>query len=120
MADASLTQAEPTRSSRWGEVRDWVEITTPYLDRHNDFLQIYTKRQDCGSILTERSPLAERSGVRRSQRLGKPDLAEHTGRDAQLRRSADPVVWSGGDRVKTSPREQVFSIAHARNRGRCL
>ena len=53
MADASLTQAEPTRSSRWGEVRDWVEITTPYLDRHNDFLQIYTKRQDCGSILTD-------------------------------------------------------------------
>jgi len=22
------------------EVKDWVEITTPYLDRHNDYLQI--------------------------------------------------------------------------------
>lgn len=35
------------------EVGDWVEITTPYLDRHNDFLQIYAKRQDGGFILTD-------------------------------------------------------------------
>ncbi len=35
------------------EVRDWVEITTPYLDRHNDFLQIYAKRQDGEFILTD-------------------------------------------------------------------
>jgi len=24
------------------QVDEWVEITTPYLDRHNDYLQIYT------------------------------------------------------------------------------
>ena len=30
------------------EVDDWVEITTPYLDRHNDCLQIYATR-DGGS-----------------------------------------------------------------------
>lgn len=24
---------------------DWIEITTPYLDRHNDYLQIYVKKQ---------------------------------------------------------------------------
>jgi hypothetical protein len=23
---------------------EWVEITTPYLDRHNDYVQIYIKR----------------------------------------------------------------------------
>ena len=27
-------------------VDDWIEITTPYLDRHNDYLQIYVKRQN--------------------------------------------------------------------------
>lgn len=29
---------------------DWVEITTPYLDRHNDYLQIYMREKD-GQIL---------------------------------------------------------------------
>ncbi len=23
------------------QLKDWTEITTPYLDRHNDYLQIY-------------------------------------------------------------------------------
>jgi hypothetical protein len=31
----------------------WVEITTPYLDRHNDALQIYAKRSNGGFILTD-------------------------------------------------------------------
>jgi len=31
-------------------VNDWVEITTPYLDRHNDYIQIYAKPEN-GSIL---------------------------------------------------------------------
>ena len=35
------------------EVGRWVEITTPYLDRHNDFLQIYAKRHDRAFILTD-------------------------------------------------------------------
>jgi len=30
------------------EVKDWVEITTPYLDRHNDYLQIYAKKHNGG------------------------------------------------------------------------
>lgn len=29
---------------------DWVEITTPYLDRHNDYLQIYMREKE-GKIL---------------------------------------------------------------------
>jgi hypothetical protein len=33
----------------------WVEITTPYLDRHNDALQIYVKRDDHGFLLTDDS-----------------------------------------------------------------
>jgi hypothetical protein len=31
------------------EVNDYCEITTPFLDRHNDSLQIYLKKE--GSIL---------------------------------------------------------------------
>ncbi len=36
------------------QIDDWVEITTPYLDRHNDYLQIYiTKSKDGEYILTD-------------------------------------------------------------------
>lgn len=35
------------------EVNDWVEITTPYLDRHNDYLQIYAQRNNGEYILTD-------------------------------------------------------------------
>ena len=33
------------------QMEDWVEITTPYVDRHNDRLQIYAKRQQEGYVL---------------------------------------------------------------------
>jgi hypothetical protein len=33
----------------------WVEITTPYLDRHNDALQIYARAENSGYILTDDS-----------------------------------------------------------------
>jgi hypothetical protein len=35
------------------EVNDWVEITTPYLDRHNDYLQIYAQRSNGDYILSD-------------------------------------------------------------------
>ena len=35
------------------QIGEWVEITTPYLDRHNDCLQIYAKRDDGGFVLTD-------------------------------------------------------------------
>ena len=35
------------------QVGDWVEITTPYLDRHNDCLQIYASRRNHGFVLTD-------------------------------------------------------------------
>src|SRR5437667_7922904 len=31
----------------------WVEITTPYLDRHNDMLQIYARAENGGYVLTD-------------------------------------------------------------------
>lgn len=39
----------------WREIKDWVEITTPYLDRHNDYIQIYLKLQGTEFILTDDS-----------------------------------------------------------------
>lgn len=35
------------------EVKGYVEITTPFLDRHNDYLQIYVKSEGGGYILTD-------------------------------------------------------------------
>jgi len=38
------------------EVNDeWVEITTPYLDRHNDALQIYARAENGSYLLTDDS-----------------------------------------------------------------
>jgi hypothetical protein len=34
---------------------EWVEITTPYLDRHNDVLQIYARAENGGYVLTDDS-----------------------------------------------------------------
>ncbi len=34
---------------------DWVEITTPYLDRHNDALQIYARHENGGYLLSDDS-----------------------------------------------------------------
>lgn len=35
------------------QVDEWVEITTPYLDRHNDCLQIYARKENGGYVLTD-------------------------------------------------------------------
>ncbi len=35
------------------QLKDWVEITTPYLDRHNDYIQIYVKKDNNKLILTD-------------------------------------------------------------------
>jgi hypothetical protein len=35
------------------QIDDWVEITTPYLDRHNDFLQFYARTSNGGFLLTD-------------------------------------------------------------------
>ena len=33
----------------------WVEITTPYIDRHNDALQLYARHENDGYVLTDDS-----------------------------------------------------------------
>ena len=35
------------------EIGQWVEITTPYLDRHNDYVQIYAREANGGFLLTD-------------------------------------------------------------------
>jgi len=35
------------------EIHDFVEVTTPYLDRHNDYLQFYVKNNKSGYVLTD-------------------------------------------------------------------
>jgi hypothetical protein len=35
------------------QVKDWIEITTPYLDRHNDYIQIYLKQDGDDYLLTD-------------------------------------------------------------------
>ncbi len=35
------------------QIDGWVEITTPYLDRHNDYVQIYAKKTNGGLLLTD-------------------------------------------------------------------
>lgn len=39
--------------TRLHDMDDWIEITTPYLDRHNDCLQIYAKKHNGGLLLTD-------------------------------------------------------------------
>jgi hypothetical protein len=33
--------------------KDWIEITTPYLDRHNDYLQIYIQKEGDSYLMTD-------------------------------------------------------------------
>jgi len=35
------------------QVNDWVEITSPLVDRHNDHLQVYVKQENGSYILTD-------------------------------------------------------------------
>ncbi len=40
-------------STNLREIGEWIEITTPYLDRHNDQLQIYARREAGNFLLTD-------------------------------------------------------------------
>ena len=35
------------------QINDWYEITTPHLDRHNDYIQIYARQSGDNFILTD-------------------------------------------------------------------
>ncbi len=32
-------------------LKGWTEITTPHLDRHNEYIQIYVKSEDDGGVV---------------------------------------------------------------------
>jgi hypothetical protein len=38
---------------------DWVQITTPDLDRHNDYLQFYVRKEGTGYLLTDDGDIIE-------------------------------------------------------------
>jgi len=35
------------------QLHDWVEITTPFLDRHNDYIQLYVRKEQSQFVLTD-------------------------------------------------------------------
>ncbi len=35
------------------QINNWYEITTPHLDRHNDYIQIYARKSGDGFLLTD-------------------------------------------------------------------
>jgi hypothetical protein len=53
LLDAYATWLRETTALQ--QIDDWVEITTPYLDRHNDHLQVYVRRDNGGFLLTDDS-----------------------------------------------------------------
>ena len=57
-----IEEVQELMDQYWSWLRDqtslrtvdgWVAVTTPYLDRHNDYLQIYARRHDGGWQLTD-------------------------------------------------------------------
>lgn len=51
LLDAYLAWLRDKTSLR--QIDNWVEITTPYLDRHNDYIQIYASKTNGNFILTD-------------------------------------------------------------------
>lgn len=82
------------------QVDRWVEITTPYLDRDNDYIQIYARRENGGFVLTDDAYTIddlEQSGCKLESRK-RQDLLKMTlngfgvqvdGRALQVHASAD-------------------------------
>jgi hypothetical protein len=71
----------------------WVEITTPYLDRHNDALQIYVRSENGGFVLTDDSYIIhdlEASGCKLDTEKRK-DLLQMTLNGFGVKRNADAI-----------------------------
>lgn len=72
------------------QIDQWVEITTPYLDRHNDYVQIYAKKANGSLILTDDGHTIddlEQSGCRLESRK-RQDLLNMTLRGFGVQRDA--------------------------------
>jgi len=53
MGDYLAWLNDRTSLAEIAEIKDCFEITTPYLDRHNDYLQVYACRVNGGFVLTD-------------------------------------------------------------------
>jgi hypothetical protein len=87
------------------EVNDqYVEITTPYLNRHNDYTQIYVRRENGGFLLTDGGETIEdlRSSGCDLETQKRRDLLLATLNGLGVQRDGDALV------VKTTP--QSFSL----------
>ena len=87
------------------EVNDqYVEITTPYLDRHNDYTQIYVRRENGGFLLTDGGETIEdlRSSGCDLETKKREDLLLATLNGFGVQRDGDALV------VKATP--QNFSL----------
>ncbi len=82
------------------QMGEYVEITTPYLDRHNDYLQIYARKEDDSFLLTDDGYILndlEMSGCRidtpKRQQLLKLTLngfgVQNKGREIQVLANSD-------------------------------
>jgi hypothetical protein len=74
----------------------WVEITTPYLDRHNDALQIYVRSENGGFVLTDDSYIIhdlEASGCKLDTEKRK-DLLQMTLNGFGVKLNADAIEVS--------------------------
>jgi hypothetical protein len=86
------------------QIDQWVEITTPYLDRHNDYIQIYARRANGGVLLTDDGYTIddlEQSGCKLDSRK-RQDLLKMTlngfgvqleGRALQVHASTENFAW---------------------------
>jgi len=43
----------------WKQIKEWAEITTPYLDRNNDYIQIYLKKSGNEFLLTDNGSIID-------------------------------------------------------------
>jgi len=74
----------------------WIEITTPYLDRHNDALQIYVRSENGGFVLTDDSYIIhdlEASGCKLDTEKRK-DLLQMTLNGFGVKLNADAIEVS--------------------------
>ena len=87
------------------EVNDqYVEITTPFLDRHNDYAQIYVRRENGGYLLTDGGETIEdlRSSGCDLETRKRKDLLTATLNGFGIQRDGDALM------VKATP--QSFSL----------
>lgn len=90
--------------SQLREVGDCVEVTTPFLDRHNDFLQFYVKRSNGHLVLSDEGSTIEdlRMSGCSLETAKRKDLLQLTLHGFGVQRDGDALA------IKTTP--ENFSL----------